>query len=263
MGSKAYLVGIDSGSLNTKAVAMCNGEIVATSIVATEFDALKAAQSAYSILLDKAGISSDDVDKIASTGIGRSLVSFATVAVNEIIAAAAGANFAAPEANMVLDMGAETSRVIVLDEMGAAKNYEINDRCASGAGTFIEATARTLQIEPDEMGDFALRADKDITLKAQCVVFIESEVISLIHQKETRENIANGVHNGISNRLCSMFRRLGIKDGITFIGGPSRNQGLAASLSKDLGQQMIVPEHSFVLSAVGAALCAQKVVNPV
>lgn len=80
-------------------------------------------------------------------------------------------------------------------------------------------------------------------------------------QKETRENIANGVHNGIGNRICSMFRSLGIRDGVAFIGGPSLNKGLVASLSKELGQQVIVPDLSVFLSAAGAALAASEAVE--
>lgn len=198
-----YVVGIDSGSQNTKAVALLNGEIVATAIVATEFDAKCAAEKAINELLDKLGIGKDSVQKIAATGTGRNLIDFADMHVNEVISAAKGARSQSDKINMVLDMGAETSRVIALDEHGAAKNYVVNDRCASGAGTFIETVARALQIQPEEMGDIALKADKDIMLKAQCVVFVESEVISLIHQKETRENIANGVHNGIGNRISA------------------------------------------------------------
>ena len=256
-----YVVGIDSGSQNTKAVALLNGEIVATAIVATEFDAKCAAEKAINELLDKLGIGKDSVQKIAATGTGRNLIDFADMHVNEVISAAKGARSQSDKINMVLDMGAETSRVIALDEHGAAKNYVVNDRCASGAGTFIETVARALQIQPEEMGDIALKADKDIMLKAQCVVFVESEVISLIHQKETRENIANGVHNGIGNRICSMFRSLGIRDGVAFIGGPSLNKGLVASLSKELGQQVIVPGLSVFLSAAGAALAASEAVE--
>ena len=211
--------------------------------------------------LDKLGIGKDSVQKIAATGTGRNLIDFADMHVNEVISAAKGARSQSDKINMVLDMGAETSRVIALDEHGAAKNYVVNDRCASGAGTFIETVARALQIQPEEMGDIALKADKDIMLKAQCVVFVESEVISLIHQKETRENIANGVHNGIGNRICSMFRSLGIRDGVAFIGGPSLNKGLVASLSKELGQQVIVPDLSVFLSAAGAALAASEAVE--
>lgn len=255
-----YSIGIDSGSQNTKAILMQDSRIIGTASVPTEFDALDAAGKVLTELLAAHGAERSQVKRIAATGTGRSLVSFADATVNEIIAAAAGSRAMVPDADMVLDMGAEASRVIALDEEGLAKTYEINDRCASGAGTFIETVARALQIEPEQMGDYALRADKDIMLKAQCVVFVESEVISLIHQKETRENIANGVHNGISNRLCSMFRRLGIGDKIVFVGGPSLNKGLVKALSKELGREVIVPEYSPYLSAMGAVLTSEKAV---
>jgi predicted CoA-substrate-specific enzyme activase len=257
-----YSIGIDSGSQNTKAVLLQDRKIIGTASVSTEFDALEAAGKVFSELLSTYAVERSQVARITATGTGRSLVSFADATVNEIISAAAGSRFMVSDADMVLDMGAEASRVIAMDEDGMAKTYEINDRCASGAGTFIETVARALQIVPDQMGDYALQADKDIMLKAQCVVFVESEVISLIHQKETRENIANGVHNGISNRLCSMFRRLGIGDKIVFIGGPSLNKGLVKSLSHELDRQVIVPDYSPYLSAVGAVLTSEKAVFP-
>lgn len=58
-----------------------------------------------------------------------------------------------------------------------------------------------------------------------------------------------------------MFRSLGIRDGVAFIGGPSLNKGLVASLSKELGQQVIVPDLSVFLSAAGAALAANEAVE--
>lgn len=106
-----YVVGIDSGSQNTKAVALLNGEIVATAIVATEFDAKCAAEKAINELLDKLGIGKDSVQKIAATGTGRNLIDFADMHVNEVISAAKGARSQSDKINMVLDMGAETSRV--------------------------------------------------------------------------------------------------------------------------------------------------------
>lgn len=258
MNQSSYVVGIDSGSQNTKAVLLKDGAILKTAIVSTDFDALAAAEKVYASLLEQAGIPETEVGAIVSTGASRNLISFATGTVNEIIAAAIGTHDAVPEARMLLDMGTEASRAILLDENGAAKSYEVNDRCASGAGTFIETVARALQLTPEEMGEYSQRADKDIAMQAQCVVFVESEVISLIHQRESRENIARGVHLSICNRLHSMFLRLGIEQGVAFIGGPSRNAGLVDCLSLALNQPVIVPEHSAYISAVGAALSARK-----
>ena len=43
MNQSSYVVGIDSGSQNTKAVIMKDGAILKTAIVSTDFDALAAA----------------------------------------------------------------------------------------------------------------------------------------------------------------------------------------------------------------------------
>lgn len=254
MQNETLFIGIDSGSQVTKAVAVQQGRIVAKSYAYTEFDGLAAAQAVYDNLIHDAGVTDSAAVRVAATGSGRQLVSFAEAYVNEIVAGATGAHALMPEVQMVLDMGAEGSRVILLDENGAAEAYEINDRCASGAGTFIETCARALEIRPEDMGEYSLRHTKDIPMKAQCVVFVESEVISLIHQRETKENIAHGVHLGISDRLGSMFRRLGMRQGVGFIGGPAKNRGLVQCLEQTLAQPVLVPDEPEYVSALGAAL---------
>jgi benzoyl-CoA reductase subunit D len=90
------------------------------------------------------------------------------------------------------------------------------------------------------------------------VVFAESEVVSLIHQKESKEDIACAIHTGISNRINSMVRRVGIEDGIVLIGGTVRNTGLTRCLGDALGREVFVPENTQYISALGAALHAAE-----
>ena len=261
MSETGIFVGIDGGSQTTKVVVVTGGKVLAKKFAFTEFDAKDAARAALSEALLEAGLTEDDITAVAATGTNRQLIDFAGTFVNEIVADATGVHHVLPGMNMILDMGAEGSRAIDLDENGAAKTYEINDRCASGAGTFIETCARALEITPEEMGELSLHYTKDIPMKAQCVVFVESEVISLIHQKESKENITHGVLMGISTRLGSMFRRLGIREGIAFVGWPANNIGLVKCLEEDLGQKITVPEDPEYICALGAALCAEKSVK--
>lgn len=258
MSEEGIFVGIDGGSQTTKVIVMSGGKVLAKNFAFTEFDAHEAAKNALDAVLAEAGLTTDDVTAIGATGTNRQLITFADSLVNEIVADAAGVHHVLDDMHMILDMGAEGSRAILLDENGAAKTYEINDRCASGAGTFIETCARALEITPAEMGELSLKYTKEIPMKAQCVVFVESEVISLIHQKESKENITHGVLMGISNRLGSMFLRLGIQDGIAFIGWPAKNIGLVKCLEEDLGRKITVPEDPEYVGAIGAALTAAK-----
>jgi len=246
--------GIDCGSQNTKGVIMKDGKIVAMALLPTEFDADLAAQRVYEKAMSEAGITKADVDRLVITGVGREIVKWGDAEINEVGAAARGAKFVIPDTDTVIDMGADSCRVIRLNEDGTVMKYEVNDKCASGAGTFIEAMARALQITTEEMGDFSLRHTKELATNAQCVVFAESEVISLIHAKETREDIAYGVHMGIANRIASMIRRVGLSDHFTMIGGPAFNKGLVSCMAKVFGRDIKVPDNNQFVSATGAAI---------
>lgn len=250
--------GIDCGSQNTKGVLLKDDKVIARAKIATEFDANNAAQRVYETLLTDAGIYEDEVASIAATGTGRDILEFENKVVNEVVSAARGARFTKPDTYLVIDMGAESSRVIRLTENGKIKRYEANDKCASGAGTFIEAMARALQIRTEEMGTYSLRHTKEITTNAQCVVFAESEVISLIHRQESKEDIAYGIHIGICNRVASLIRRMGLTDNVTLIGGPGHNEGLSQCMGRVLGQDIFVPQDTDYVSAIGAALYATE-----
>ncbi len=252
--SDRIIVAIDSGSQMTKAVAVRDGVMIAKASTYTDFDAEAAAKLVLEKLLETAGLSREEVAGIIATGSNRQLVTFADDKVNEIVSAASGVHALFPDVRMLLDMGAEGSRVVSMDDNGAAKSYEVNDRCASGAGTFIETCARALEIKPEEMTVYASQYTTEIPMKAQCVVFVESEVISLIHQKESKANIAHGVHIGISDRIGSMFRRLGVNGVSAFIGCPAKNTDLVHCMEKAIGYPMVVPEDPEYIGAYGAAL---------
>lgn len=250
--------GIDCGSQNTKGVILKDGQVVAKALLPTAFDADLAAKNVLESMLNDCGMKKEDIERLAITGVGREIVKWGDAEVNEVGAAARGVRFAAPEVETCIDMGADSCRVIRLNDDGTVMKYEVNDKCASGAGTFIEAMARALQITTEEMGDFSLRHTKELATNAQCVVFAESEVISLIHAKESREDIAYGVHMGIANRVASMIRRVGLTDRYTMIGGPAYNQGLVACMSKVFEREISTVDDTQFISAIGAAIYATE-----
>lgn len=252
-------VGLDSGNLNTRAVVLKDGVAVGRASVLTEFDARLAAEKAFTMALANAGVKKEDIGAIGVTGAGRNMVDFADVRINEVSSAARGARFVKPDANLVIDMGAEGCRAIRLTPEGKVKNYEVNDKCASGAGTYLEAMARTLQINIAELGEYSLRHTKEVPMNAQCAVFAESEVISLIHRQESIEDIAYGIHVGIANRLVSLMLRVGVVDGILLIGGPGHNKGLVYCMEKELKKKISVSEETDYVSSIGAALYATEV----
>jgi benzoyl-CoA reductase subunit D len=95
-----------------------------------------------------------------------------------------------------------------------------------------------------------------IPMNAQCAVFAESEVVSLLHAKTPKADIARAVHDAIANRIVSMARKVGINEDVVVIGGVARNVGFIDSVERELELKVKVPEDPEYVSALGAALHA-------
>jgi len=216
-----------------------------------------AAEKALADGMAAAGISREQVGRIVSTGAGRKQVKFANHDVTEVTSGARGAVFMCPTARTVVDVGAEEGRGLKASADGRVVDFAGNEKCAAGAGAFAESMARALQMTLKEFGEAALRSDKVIPMNAQCTVFAESEVVSLIHSSIPKEDIAKSVLDAVASRVCAMVRRVGIDGEVILIGGMVHNPGFVASLKLSLGIDNInLPEMPEYISALGAALIA-------
>ena len=254
--------GVDVGAKYVKIVLLEDGKNVLTranGIVG--FDILKSATEVFEKGLLDAGLKRDQIVQVVATGMGRKAIQKkppinAGEIVPEVIADAKGTYHLIPTAKTVIDVGAEEGRGVKVGENGKVKDFVINERCAAGAGTFIETMARALEVGVKDMGPLALRATKAIPMNAQCCVFAESEVVTLIHSKVSKEDIAKAIHDAMAGRIASMVLRIGVEKDVVLIGGVARNPGFLPPLKKELNTEIIVPEHPEYVGALGAALLA-------
>lgn len=253
-----YVAGIDMGAKFVKVVILNDGEIKGKGMAPTGFDLDEAANSAFNSALENAGIQKDDLKHITSTGAGKKEVDFRDTEVTEVGAAAKGAISLFPSSRTIIEVGAEEGRALRSDENGRVLDFVINEKCAAGAGAFTEAMARALEIPVTEMGPLSLKSTKETPMNAQCAVFAESEVVSLVHSKTSKEDIARAIHDAIASRISSMVRRLSIEKDVTLIGGLAKNIGFVESLKRDLNMDINVPDDPDFVGALGAALVAQK-----
>ncbi|MFX0177695.1 MAG: acyl-CoA dehydratase activase [Candidatus Hodarchaeota archaeon] len=252
--------GIDCGSKNTKIIILNKEKILSEASVLSGFDQEQSALQALNNAIDKAGISRDDIKHITATGAGMEAIGFADDNITTITANARGTYFIFPSARTVIDIGAEEGRVAKLDENGKVKDFGINEKCAAGAGAFIEAMARALEVDIETMGELSLKSTKQIPMNAQCTIFAESEVVSLIHQKTLKEDIIRAVHDAIADRNTSMVRQIGIEQDVALIGGVANNIGFVDAMKRNLGFDLLLPNDVVApeyVSALGAALIAQ------
>ena len=252
--------GIDAGSKNTKIIILKDDVVLSMASVLSGFDQEQSAEQALKSALDNAKISREEIKHITVTGAGMEAISFANDNVTTITANGRGTNFIFPSVRTVIDIGAEEGLVIRIDEKGKVKDFGINEKCAAGAGAFIEAMSRALEVDINTMGELSLKSTKQIPMNAQCTIFAESEVVSLIHQKTSKEDIIHAVHDAIADRNTSMVRQIGIEKEVALIGGVARNIGFVDSMNRNLGFDLLVPKEPIspeYVTSLGAALVAR------
>lgn len=254
--------GVDVGAKYAKIVLLEDGKnILARANGLVEFDVLKSATEVFEKALVDAGLKRDQIVHTVATGMGRKACHKkppinAEEIVPEVIADAKGAYHLIPTVKTVIDVGAEEGRGVKVGENGKVRDFVINERCAAGAGTFIETMARALEVTVEDMGPLALKSTKEVPMNAQCCVFAESEVVTLIHSKVSKEDIARAIHDAMAGRIASMVLRVGVEKDVALIGGVARNPGFLPPLEKELNTKILVPKHPEYVGAVGAAVLA-------
>jgi benzoyl-CoA reductase subunit D len=248
--------GIDCGAKTVKVVILKDGEVVGRGLVPAGIDTRGASEKAFEEAFRMASVGADEVQKVVSTGVGKEGAFRHDSTVTEVTADARGAVRLFPRVRTVVDVGAEESRAIRVDASGRVVDFVINDKCAAGAGVFVEAMARALDVDLEEMGRLSLQATKTVRMNAQCVVFAESELVSLVHAKTPKSDMARAVHDAIADRIVSMIRRVGLEEEVLLIGGMARNIGFVDSLERELQTQVLIPEEPELVGALGAAIIA-------
>jgi benzoyl-CoA reductase subunit D len=251
--------GIDCGAKNTKTIIMKDGKIIGKGLQLTGFDQKQAVEKSLDEAIQAAGITRDDIQRICGTGSGKNAIPMADDKVNDIKAMSKGAHYFFPDARTVTDVGAEEGRAAKIDDSGNPIDFAINEKCAAGAGAFIEAMARALEVTIEEMGPLGMQSDKKIPMNAQCVVFAESEVVGLIHAKTDKPDISKAIHDSMASRIVSMIRRIGVNEDIALVGGVGHNPGLMAAMLRELKVNKIyIPDEPEYGAAAGAAVVAAE-----
>jgi benzoyl-CoA reductase subunit D len=175
--------GIDMGSKTVKVVILRDGDIVGKGIELAGFETREAAEKAFATATDQAGIKKDDIECVVATGAGRKYAPYTEENVTEVASDVKGAMALYPAARTVIDVGAEEGRAIRCNDAGKVLDFALNEKCAAGAGAFTEAMSRALEVKIEDLGEMSLKSKNAIPMNAQCAVFAESEVVSLLHAK--------------------------------------------------------------------------------
>ncbi len=253
-------LGIDIGGLTTKAVILDGGQIIASSVISTGEEAEQSARAAVDDVLKQASLKLNDGIVIIATGVGVKDLLPGQQSKSLTTCLARGIHRLFPSARTSIDMGAESSTVIKVNERGRLNDWVNQDKCAAGTGIFLQQMAKLMQIPLAEMAKLSFQAKGRADISSTCAVFAESEVISHVHREPPtpKEDIVAGIYYSVVSRVVSLCKRIGIERDVAVTGGVALNSGLVRILESELGLDVMVPAEPQLVAALGAAVVAQE-----
>ncbi len=252
-----YYCGVDIGASAAKLVLIDDrAALVARAVRRSGVDYARTAALCLDEALQSAGVSREQVVSFVSTGYGRDNVPWANSSMTEIACHGRGAYHFFPQAITVIDIGAQDSKVIHLDEQGRRIRFKMNRKCAAGTGSFLEEIAYRLDLPLDRLNSMAEQATKDISLSSFCTVFAATEILEKIRNGEQVEDIVKGAFRSVVSRVLEMDA---VSEPIVMTGGVVAHNPILATLAEEaFGRPVRVPPHPQLIGAFGAALFARQ-----
>lgn len=260
--AKKYFGGCDVGSTYGKCVILNDqGAICGTATVRSKINPVSTANEALAQAITEIPEldTAEELTYLVGTGYGRNKVPFADENISEISCHAMGVHVTDPTVTGIIDIGGQDVKGIAVASDGTVKNFAMNDKCAAGTGKFYEAMARAFEMSLDDFSKLSLEAKNVIPITAQCTVFAESEVISLVGDGKPKEEIAAGLQIAIAKRCFVMAKKAGTDGRITLTGGCAKNAGLKKAIEHVLKIKVVeLQTDPQLMGALGAAEYARQ-----
>ena len=227
------------------------------------------AQTAAAEAFEGTGYKWDDVDGIGTTGYGRFTMGQefgAELIQEELSVNAKGAVYLADcqkgEAT-VLDIGGMDNKVITVNN-GIPDNFTMGGICAGASGRFLDMTSRRLDVDITELGPLAVQGDwRKAMLNSYCIVFGIQDLVTTLAAGGSKADVAAAACHSVSEQVYEQqLQEIDIREPLIQVGGTSLISGLVEAVSETLGGiEVIVPEYSQHIGAVGAALLVSGMGN--
>jgi len=253
----SWFMGIDIGSLYSKGVLTKDNYMVAHCVVLSGINYRATAEKIRDELLAKAGIGQTDIADTMATGIGAGNVYFAGQKVSDLVCTARGINNTFPDARTVMDVAAQSTKVMRIDSQGLVTNFAVSERCAAGSGRFVDVIANVLRIDLKDFGPVSLKSQNPVSFSTGCAVFGESEAVTRVAEGVPKEDIAAGVNKALADKVTSMVKKVVLEAPCAICGGGAINIGLIKAIELELNTELLVPSQPQIIAALGAAILAR------
>lgn len=198
---------------------------------------------------------------VGTTGSARYLTGVivgADLVKNEITSQAVAALHYVPQAQTIIEIGGQDSKIILLRD-GIVTDFAMNTVCAAGTGSFLDHQALRLNMSIEDFGRRALHSKNPVRIAARCTVFAESDMVHKQQLGYPAEDILYGLCQAlVRNYLNNLGLGKEILPPVVFQGGVAFNQGIVQAFKESLDTEIIVPPHHEVMGAIGAAMLVHE-----
>ena len=250
--------GCDLGSRTAKAVVMKGNDIIGQAVIPASTCPGETAKTVIKAALGQAGLTMEAIETWAGTGYGKRHIPLAEQTFSEIACHGRGAVWQHPDVRTLVDIGGQDAKAVRLDGTGAVSRYDYNDKCATGTGRFLEIIARALDVKLEELGTLDRQATRWLKLTSQCVVFAETEIISMVNGGEQVPDIVRAMHRAVAKRAASLAKSIQVVPRAAMSGGVALNPGMFTALEEALDTELVRLAHPQINGAIGAAILAQE-----
>ena len=165
-------------------------------------------------------------DKIFFTGSGAGLIAplVGGKIVQEVVAVAAAVERFHPKVSFVSEIGGEDMKTIFFTGEGKAKSKQVlmQSACSGGTGTFVEKTARKLNISLEQLSAMRYSGHTLHKISSKCGIFAEADANTLLKAGVTVEEIIASLFEAVVyQNLASLTRGNTPMPEILLLGGPN------------------------------------------
>jgi predicted CoA-substrate-specific enzyme activase len=165
-------------------------------------------------------------DRIFFTGSGAGLLAPLVGAklVQEVVAVAASVERLHPAVRFVSEIGGEDMKTIFFNGEGTTKSKQVlmQSACSGGTGTFIEKTARKLQIPPEQLSEMRYHGLTLHKISSKCGIFAEADANTLLKAGVTVDEIIASLFEAVVyQNLATLTRGNTPSPEVLLLGGPN------------------------------------------
>lgn len=165
-------------------------------------------------------------DRIFLTGSGAGFIAphLGGKFIQEVVAVSAAVEKLHPEVSFVSEIGGEDMKTLFFTPSGDGKSKQVymQSACSGGTGTFVEKTARKLQISTERLAQMGYRGMTLHKISSKCGIFAEADANTLVKSGVPVEEIIASLYEAVVyQNLATLTKGNTPNPQVLLLGGPN------------------------------------------